>query len=274
LPKKDEEILLRAIVQLCIDQSLCIREETQHGVQLVFPSQFNREMPNIPEYPNIFITYRFSGQLEAIYTTLVVRLNYSDWFIKKDLWKNAAEFLPLINKKRVGFKMEKIGEGRGEIKVFFDSGVSDETRVIFVKYIHEHLIKRAVDVEREREYVCPKCNYPVYDREVIKRRLQSDRKYIFCQDCDAKIELIDIVEQKFATDIFKKKVQELDTKAQINLDKESRELILVGQAFTIAAEAGQLFRLYPNSDHGIDGEIEFINNRGKASGKKVYLELK
>jgi hypothetical protein len=58
------------------------------------------------------------------------------------------------------------------------------------------------------------------------------------------------------------------------LDNESRELILVGHAFSIVAEAGQIYRGYTNSDHGIDGEIEFKDDQGRASGKHLYVQLK
>ncbi len=58
------------------------------------------------------------------------------------------------------------------------------------------------------------------------------------------------------------------------LDNESRELILVGHAFSIVAEAGQIYRGYMNSDHGIDGEIEFKDDPGRASGKRLYVQLK
>jgi Domain of unknown function (DUF4365) len=57
-------------------------------------------------------------------------------------------------------------------------------------------------------------------------------------------------------------------------DNESRELYLVGEAFKIAAQAGHIFRPTPNSDWGIDGEIEFKNDKGEASGRRVYLQLK
>lgn len=57
-------------------------------------------------------------------------------------------------------------------------------------------------------------------------------------------------------------------------DNESRELFLVGEAFKVVAEAGYIFRPTGNSDWGIDGEIEFKNDRGEASGKRVYLQLK
>ena len=42
----------------------------------------------------------------------------------------------------------------------------------------------------------------------------------------------------------------------------------------LPARPGQIYRQYTNSDHGIDGEIEFKNNSGKASGKRLYLQLK
>lgn len=62
--------------------------------------------------------------------------------------------------------------------------------------------------------------------------------------------------------------------AQPLSDNESRELFLVGEAFKVVAEAGHIFRPVPNSDWGIDGEIEFKNERGEASGQRVYLQLK
>jgi hypothetical protein len=57
-------------------------------------------------------------------------------------------------------------------------------------------------------------------------------------------------------------------------DNESNELLLVGETFKVVAEAGHIFRPTPNSDWGIDGEIEFKNERGQASGRRVYLQLK
>ncbi len=72
----DESFLLRALVQHFIDQSLCIKEPTADGDQLVFPSQFNREMPDAPAPPPCSGAYRFRGQVETVFTTLVVRLTY------------------------------------------------------------------------------------------------------------------------------------------------------------------------------------------------------
>lgn len=42
----------------------------------------------------------------------------------------------------------------------------------------------------------------------------------------------------------------------------------------IAGEANQIFRELGKFDYGIDGEIEFKDNDGRASGKKIYVQLK
>ncbi|HEV7735965.1 MAG TPA: DUF4365 domain-containing protein [Chlamydiales bacterium] len=57
-------------------------------------------------------------------------------------------------------------------------------------------------------------------------------------------------------------------------DNESRELFLIGEVFRITAGAGHIFRPTSNSDWGIDGEIEFKDDKGNASGRRVYLQLK
>ncbi len=50
--------------------------------------------------------------------------------------------------------------------------------------------------------------------------------------------------------------------------------MLVGDATTIAGQAGQIFRNIPTCDHGIDAEIEFKDRSGRATGKRIYLQLK
>jgi WD40 repeat protein len=272
----DEAILLRAMVQTFLDRSLCIREETPRGTMLVFPSYFRRDKPDVPQYPNVFVTYGFAGPLDEIYATLVVRLSYSDGFERDELWKDAADFRTPEG-KRVGLAMTKKAEGAAEILVYFESGVPDDTKVIFIKYVHEHLLARAQPreaVTRVRTYVCPHCDEPLENRRAIRIRLEKGLKDVVCPVCEERVELIDLIEEKFASDEFMQRVRELDERARINLDNESRELILVGHAIAIAAEAGQIFRPVAWADHGIDGEIEFKDDEGHASGQRVYLQLK
>ncbi len=273
LSEADEKILLRAMVQTFLDHSLCLREQTPAGTMLVFPSYFRRDNPDSPEYPNVFVTYGFAGPLDEIYTTLVVRLSYSDGFERGQLWKNAVDF-KTYGGKRVGLAMNPKGEGNAEIVVYFEAGVEEDTKITFIKYVHEHLLGRAQDVTRVRTYVCPECDEPLENRRAIQIRMKRGLTDILCPVCEERVTLLDLIEEKFGSDEFLRRVRELDEQAQINLDNESRELILVGHAFAVAGEAGQIFRPTPNSDWGIDGEIEFKNEKGQASGKRVYLQLK
>jgi hypothetical protein len=276
LPEADEKILLRAIVQTFLDRALCLRQETPQGNLLVFPSYFRRDKPDLPEHPNVFVTYGFSGPLEEIYSTLVVRLSYSDGFKSDQLWKDAADFRT-PGGKRVGLAMSKKSEGKAEIVVYFEAGVPDETKVTFIKYVHEHLLARAQpreEVTRVRTYVCPHCDEPLENRLAVQKRLAKGLTDIICPMCEKRVPLLDLIEEKFASSEFLQKVRKMDELAGINLDNESRELILVGHAIAIAAEAGQIFRPVTWADWGIDGEIEFKDDKGQASGRRLYLQLK
>jgi hypothetical protein len=224
----------------------------------------------------VFVTYGFAGPLDEIYSTLVVRLSYSGGFKKDQLWKDAADF-KTPNGDRVGLAMTRKTEGKAEIIVYFEPSVPDDTKVTFIKYIHEHLLARAQppeEVTRVRTYICPECDRPIEDRKAIQIRLENGKQDIGCPVCDARVNLFDLIEEKFASDEFLQRVRDLDQQASVNLDNQSKELILVGHAIAIAAEAGQVFRPLVWADWGIDGEIEFRDTAGNLTGKRVYLQLK
>jgi GTPase SAR1 family protein len=273
LPSDEEQIVLRAMHQSFVDHGLCLREPTEAGTLLVLPSYFKRERPELGGHPAVFVTYQFNGQLDEIYSTLVVRLHHTPAFEKDQLWRFAADFRTQAG-KRAGLKMIKQSEGAAEIAVYFEPGIVDDTKVTFIRYIHEHLQTKAQDVVRLRQYVCPHCYTPVENRKTAWERLNRGDKDILCVNCEKRVPLWDLIEQKFASEEFQQRVRELEEQSRISIDNESRELILVGHAFAIAGEAGQIFRPTLNSDWGIDGEIEFKNDNGEPSGKRVYLQLK
>lgn len=273
LQPDEEQVVLRAMNQKFVNHGLCLREKTGHGHQLVFPSYFRRERPELDEHPLVLVTYRFNGPLDEIYATLVVRLHHSIIFEYDKLWRFAADF-KTPSGKRLGLKMTKKNEGAAELEVYFETGISDEIQVTFIRYVHEHLKQKAHEVIRLRHYVCPHCDTLVEARKAIEIRFAKGFKDIACAVCEKRVPLLDLIEEKFASEEFQRRVRELEEQATIAIDNESRELILVGHAFAIAGEAGQIFRPTPNSDWGIDGEIEFKDNEGNASGRRLYLQLK
>ena len=273
LPEDEEEIVLRAMHQTFVGHGLCLREHTEAGTQLVFPSYYRRELPEDPGHPPVLVTYRFKGSLHEIYATLVVRLYYTKAFENDRFWRFAADF-KCPSGLRMGLKMKRRQEGAGEIVVYFEPAIPDETKVTFIKYVHEHLLGKAEDVERLRRYACSHCGTPVENQATVQKRLEGGKKDILCVECEKRVPLWDLIEEKFASDEFRQRVRHLEELAKARIDTESLELILRGQAFAIAGEAGQIYREYTNSDHGIDGEIEFKDWKGNASGQRLYLQLK
>jgi WD40 repeat protein/GTPase SAR1 family protein len=272
LEPADEELLMRGMVQTFLKKSLCIAEDTPEGRHLIFPSQYRRER-EIPQHPEIFVSYTFSGEWQTVYTTLVVRLWYSREFQHRELWCNAAEF-ETSKLRTVGLLMEHTGQGEGTISVFFDTEVPDELKVIFIEYVHRHLEKYASEVHRDRRYVCPTCGRCVTDLVAVRERFEAKKDFIYCQKCDEKVPLIDHIEQRLKTDPVARRVLGMDEKATQELDSQALEQVLTGHMMAICGEANQIFRELTKFDYGIDGEVEFKDNNGKASGKKIYVQLK
>jgi WD40 repeat protein/DNA-directed RNA polymerase subunit RPC12/RpoP len=271
--RPDEELLLRALVQTFLDHSLCIAEETPQGRQLVFPSQYRREK-DLPRDPDIFVSYTFSGEWQTVWTTLVVRLWYSQEFEHRELWRNAAEFASGKG-HTLGLKIDnRQGEGTAKISLYFDVQLPEELKAIFIEYVHRHLAKFGCEVSRDRRYVCSACGKPVKDLDAVRQRLDAKKDFIYCQACDEKVILIDFIEQRLTSDPVARKILAMDQMATRELDTQALEQILIGHMMAIAGEANQIFRPTSMFDYGIDGELEFKDNDGKASGKRIYVQLK
>jgi hypothetical protein len=102
----------------------------------------------------------------------------------------------------------------------------------------------------------------------------ADAPTIICVQCEKRVPLWDDLEQHFASPETKQRVLELQKQAAIVLDNESRERALVGEVISTVALAGQICREFNVGDHGLDMEIEFKDDDGEATGRRLYLQLK
>jgi small GTP-binding protein len=291
----EERFVLLAMHQTLVERGLCLREHTDKGPLLIFPSYYRRERPELVGHPAVLVSYRFNGFLDDIYATLVVRLHHTKPFQQDQLWRYAADFKTPIG-KQLGVKLARRSEGAGELEVYFDPAIAMETKIIFSRYVHEHLLQKGQDVVRLRHYVCPHCGTPVGNREVAMERLEEwlEQKAtnqatgksikallgkaklptIICSKCEKRVPLWDDLEQCFASPEMQERVRELQEQSALVLDNESKERALVGEVISTVALAGQISREFNVSDHGIDMEIEFKDDAGEATGKKLYLQLK
>jgi hypothetical protein len=172
LEADEERFVLLAMHQTLVERGLCLREHTDEGPLLVFPSYYRRERPELVGHPAVLVSYRFNGFLDDIYATLVVQLHHTRPFQQDQLWRYAADFKTLTG-KQLGMKLTRRAEGAGELEVYFDPTIAMEEKIIFSKYVHEHLLQKAHEVVRLRHYVCPHCGTPVGNREVAMKRLEA-----------------------------------------------------------------------------------------------------
>jgi small GTP-binding protein len=270
---EEERFVLLAMHQMLVERGLCFREQTDKGPLLIFPSYYRRERPELVGYRAVLVSYRFGGFLDEIYATLVVRLHHTSSFNRNQLWRCAAEFETLMGRK-LGVKLTRRSEGAGELDVYFDHAIPIEEKLIFSKYVHEHLLQSARDVERLRHYVCQNCGTSIGNSLVAMKRLNEGKKDIICVDCERRIPLWDQLEELFASEEIRRRVHNLQKESAIVLDTESKERALVGEVISTVALAGQISREFNVSDHGIDLEVEFKSDTGHATGRKVYLQLK
>ena len=171
-------------------------------------------------------------------------------------------------------KLNRRAEGTGELEVYFDPAIPIEEKIIFSKYVHEHLLQKARDVVRLRHYVCPHCGTPVGNREVAMKKLEAGKKSVVCIECEKRVPLWDDLEDRFASDELREQVRLLDQQANRVLDNESKGRALVGDVISTVSLAGQIAREITVGDWGLDMEIEFKNDSGEATGKRFYLQLK
>ena len=291
----EERFVLLAMHQTLVQRGLCLRQPTTKGNLLVFPSYYRRERPDPGKRPAVLSTYRFTGFLDEIYATLVVRLHHTEPFQQDSLWRRAADFTTVTG-KLLGIKLTRRAPGEGEIDVYFDPVIAMEEKITFCKYVHEHLLQHARDVERLRHYVCPKCGTPVGNREVAMewlnewlqslpaepdaaswfkfRKVKKEPPTIMCVRCKHEVSLWDEMEQCFASPEIRQRVREMQEESAIELSNQSKERALVGEVISTVALADQISREFNVSDQGIDLEIEFTDDAHEATGAKLYLQLK
>ena len=69
----------------------------RQGDKLVFPSHCGRDRPAVLEHPTVFVSYAVKGFLDDIYATMVVKLANCQSFTLKELWRDAADFVTLVD---------------------------------------------------------------------------------------------------------------------------------------------------------------------------------
>ena len=128
LPRDDEAVVLRALLETFVSRAWCLRQPCDSTAMLTFPSYFRRERKEQPGHPSVLVTYRFDGPADEIYATLVVLLHHTVAFESADLWRSAADFKTQTGAK-LGFTLTRETEGTSRLEVYFQPDVDENSRM-------------------------------------------------------------------------------------------------------------------------------------------------
>ncbi len=225
---EQEKLLLIATVEELLRHEIALKETTDRGVDLVFPSQFTRERPDAPDIPGKEVTFAFEGPLHNIYATLAVRLSHSTLFRRQAMWQNAASYTATVGGV-CGIHLHELEEGRGELVLFYDELASREVRSQFETYVADHLRLRALPGTLTRRAIraCSNCGYALPE-DLVRRRLDRGAATARCPACEeTDISLVE--ESAEEADIA---VAAMNRSADERRDQNAAELRLKGKMET------------------------------------------
>jgi GTPase SAR1 family protein len=222
--ERQERLLVRATLEELLQHELVLREPTEDGVQLVFPSAYRRDLPPSETPKGDGVVFRFEGPVENVYATLIVRLARSNRFRRVDSWQSAARFAADDGECTVALKYD--GEGKAELWIGYDR-VPDALRKQFERFIHVHLDRRATagSVTRERQYSCPH-DGTAFTAEQVQRVLGLGRLDIRCPVCEESVSLRDDYETTNGSDQL---MAAMDASADAGRDSAAAAAMLRGK---------------------------------------------
>jgi small GTP-binding protein len=200
LEDRQERLLVLATLEELLRHELALREPTEDGIRLVFPSAYRRDLPASETPKGDGVVFRFEGPIVNVYATLIVRLTRSDRFTRVATWQSAARFAADVGECTLFLKFD--GEGKAELWIGYDR-VPDLLRRQFERFVHLHLDRRATpgSVTRERQYSCPH-DGTAFTPEQVEQVIRRGRQSILCPVCESRIPLRDDYELANGSDQF------------------------------------------------------------------------
>ena len=192
IQKHQEQLLLLATIEDMLGYEIALAINSQDEPYLVFPSQFSREHPEMPDPAGKAVTFQFEGPIINIYSTLAVRLSHSGVFKINDLWKNAAVYDTYDGLGKYGMYLEEIADGMAKLTLFFNKETLEETKIQFETFVENHLKRHCKDgtIQRWRIIACPN-GCQTIEPDIVEKRRARDLDFILCAVCDTRISIVE-----------------------------------------------------------------------------------
>jgi small GTP-binding protein len=239
----EERLMLIETVRDLIKQEIALRQETPNGTFMVFPTQFTRELREMPlDIDSHEVVLSFEGNVMTIYATLVVRLAHSGMFRAPKMWRNSVVFKAHLGHEFIGrcaIRMEQDREGAAMLHLLFDSSTSPATRALFEEFVRQHIEDRAVvgSTLRRPIFACSKCGEKLSESQVAKR-LERGFDFATCPVCDSPIQLVEPSASVIQTSSLLLRMSKL---ANTTRDQHEHELVVEGRRAANEFDAALLY---------------------------------
>jgi hypothetical protein len=221
-----ERLLLIACVEDLLRHEVALRENSDDGPLLVFPTQSRRQAPPLDAPQQAWTAIRFEGSVQHVYATLAVRLAHSGFFDLAGTYVGATTFSPKGSDHVVGVSIAEPDEGVGVLTLFGTAEVPIILRRSFQDLVVSHISRRATQssVIVEPATLCSKCGYQV-SSDLRQQALKLDRSSITCPFCATGIEL-EFKDDDDATELV---VRQMDREANQQRDLATAQSTVRGK---------------------------------------------
>jgi GTPase SAR1 family protein len=262
--RQQERLLIIATLEELMRYEIVLREETEDGVQLVFPAAFRRDLPEAAEPTDNTAEFTFEGPVDNIYATLVVRLARSERFMRRGAFQSAAQF-DADSGGICTVHLTRSDEGRGTLKVGYSEKVASVVRFQFERFITAHLERRAMPgtAHRVRLYRCPDCGTP-FSAAQIDAALSRGRASLVCPVDETRVTL---------DDFYTAFSHERDTVTrEMNISADEARGIAAASSIILGKEETTDFDVFLCHHSGDKPAVRLIDQRLREQGILPWLD--
>jgi len=196
LPLFQERIVLECVIQLLLEHGICLKHERSLIFPVLFPARGTDEGSQAAHTVSLY--YDFSGAIDNIYSSLVVRLALSELFGRVRLGKNLAEY-EQAGQGVCGLRRVDRTGGWAHLDLLFSEETSADTRDLFTVFVEEHLQREGVTIREVLEMVCGKCQYS-FQESLIRDRVSLGHADIICPRCETRLPISEGAKKARETD--------------------------------------------------------------------------
>ena len=190
LEQAEQQVLLDAAIARFLSHNICFRETLGTEALLIFPGLIKQKRPLLDDVETVEdMSYIVRGRVENVYAALVVLIGYTPSFTRINQWQNQVQY-EMGKGEICGFRLIEEREGEIELVLYYSTAMPDYGRMMFEGLFEKFLFQRDVEVTRFPPVVCP--NTHRQERATVVKRLREGKKFVFCEECGAKINLPDI----------------------------------------------------------------------------------